>query len=217
MVNQNQAGAPDRPSPESLHGVGAAVRRAKQELLFFASVGDLMRCKILVKTADELYKAEVRGPFVTVCFGLGQRLTAGHPALSAACSILATKAAMGTFLDRLRSAKTMTNGRRCTWQPRGAVMQWPSGLWRTCRSTSTWSTVLGGRRCRCGHPPLLAAAYRGCLSMFLLHCLLHAICLGARPSVCAFNAAASREQTARPILVLPLANSLVCLSVCLAS
>lgn len=67
---ENLGGSYDReggwPSPEtpqgsgaSLHGVSAAVRRAKQELMFFASMGDLKRCVILTRTAKQLYSADI--------------------------------------------------------------------------------------------------------------------------------------------------------------
>lgn len=47
------------PHGDSLHGVSAAVRRAKQELMFFASMGDLKRCTILCCTATQLYAADI--------------------------------------------------------------------------------------------------------------------------------------------------------------
>jgi hypothetical protein len=43
----------------SLHGEQAAKRQALSELLFFASVGDLMRCKAIVK----LWNIEVSSQF----------------------------------------------------------------------------------------------------------------------------------------------------------
>lgn len=52
----------------SLHGQNAARRQAITELLFFASVGDLLRCQKICAT----WKIDVSSQALRLCFAVGR-------------------------------------------------------------------------------------------------------------------------------------------------